>query len=162
MVDRLTKKVLLAVACCFALVLIPLSTASAQNVYDQTKEGVQKGAEGVQKGAETVGEKTKEGAEAVGEGTKDLVTDDDQDTNKDEITTDRMKPSETKPSEAQSGKSSTTTRTESETTTKTEGEREKEGLPATAGELPLLALVGALALIGSGALKMIRKAPKAN
>jgi hypothetical protein len=72
-----------------------------------------------------------------------------------------MKPGETKPSEAQT-KSSTTTKTEKSTTTKTKGEREKEGLPATAGELPLLALVGAGALISFGALRVIRRTPKAN
>jgi hypothetical protein len=132
-------------------------------LHEGTKEGIQKGAEGA-----------KEGAEAVGEGAKDLVTDDDPDTDKDETITDRTKPAETQPgkmsdTEAQSGTSSTgaatsgrsssdssTTETESSASSSTE-ERE---LPRTAGELPLLAIAGVMALISAGTLRVLRRVPK--
>jgi hypothetical protein len=157
MVGKHTQRFLLAVVCCSVLVLLPFSSAWAQNdLLEGTKEGIQKGAEGAKKGAETVGEKTKEGAEAVGEGAKDLFTDDDQDTDKDETTTDRMKPGETKPGTTKSDTEAQSGQTESSASSSAE-ERE---LPRTAGELPLLAIVGAMALISAGTLRVVRKAPK--
>lgn len=150
MFEKLTQNGLLVLACCFALILLPLSSAWAQ------EDTLKKAGEGIQKGAETVVDKTKEGAEAVGEGAKDLVTDDDPDTDKDEIPADRQKPTE-----VQSDTQSTTTPSSeaakgtSTSTEETEASEDRE-LPATAGELPLLGLIGALALAGAGALR-IRK-----
>ena len=167
MFERLIQRVLLAVVCCSVLVLLPVSNAWAQkDILDDTTQGIQKGAEGVKEGAVTAGEKTKEGAEAVGQGAKDVVTDDDKDTDRDETTTDRMKPSQTesgtttkqetttdrmKPSQTQPG--STTSGTTPSGTSSSEERR----LPATAGELPLLAFIGVLALISAGALTLVRR-----
>src|SRR5215470_726615 len=75
---NLKSKILLAVLCCFALVLmIPVpSSAQLGGAVEGVKHGVQKGAE-----------KTKEGAEAVGQGTKKVITGEDNDQNKDQTTT---------------------------------------------------------------------------
>ena len=92
---------------------------------------IQKGAQGVQKGVETGVEKTKEGAQA----TKDAITGEDQNQN-------RMKPeeSQTKPSTEQKS-----------------NETEQKNMPRTAGELPLLALAGCLALTAAGLSRVIRR-----
>lgn len=117
--------------CCLLLILLPMP-ASAQ-LGGAIKHGVQKGAHAVQKGAETTVDKTKEGAEAVGKGTKKLFTGDD-----DESTSDRDKNSET------------TTASPQGTTNKSavaQGHGSaKYRLPRTAGELPLLALIGIISL----------------
>src|SRR5262245_994925 len=153
MVERTAGKVLLVVACCFVLLLLPVSSYAQKDILEGAKKGIEKGAEGVKKGAETVGEKTKEGAETVGKGVKNVFTDDDKDTNQDESyrakpgATQSTAPTGTKPSESTSSSST---------------ERHEKGLPKTAGELPLLALVGLLALASSGALKVVRRLPKDN
>lgn len=149
------QKVLIAFACCFALVLIPLS-AGAQNI-------LQKGAQGVQKGVETGAEKTKEGAQAVGHGVKKAVTGDDTTT----TTTTREKTSQqptTSPSTSTTTGAKSTTTTEKSTTSQSKsGSTEKThagksgNLPRTAGELPLLALIGSLALAASGTMKLVRR-----
>ncbi len=129
-VIRVTQKVLLAVACCFALILVPLSVGA------QTPGGViQKGAEGVKKGVETGAEKTKEGAEAVGEGVKKTITGDEANRQKSTGTESNAEPSQTT----------------------TETQKRGKHLPGTAGELPLLALAGGLSLAASGVLKLIRR-----
>src|SRR4051812_40226039 len=74
MIQERTIRILLAVACCFVLVLIPM-TAGAQ-----IKSGIEKGAKGVGKGVEYGVDKTKEGAKAVGKGVKKTFTDDDDKT----------------------------------------------------------------------------------
>jgi hypothetical protein len=106
----------------------------------QTEKGIQKGAEGVQKGVQKGVEGTKEGAEAVGHGIKKGVT--GQDT-----TTERQK-----------GESTTTPSTSPETEKGT-AKTTKGGkhLPGTAGELPLIALIGSLALAGAVATKLVRR-----
>ena len=158
---RLTQKILLAFACSFVLALLPVSSAMGQDILGGAKRGIQKGAEGVKKGTETVIDKTKEGATAVGKGAKDLVTDDDKDKHQSTDTYQyRMKPGETQ----------TNTQTQTQTTgsrskhagTTNSGTSKTEGrhLPKTAGELPLLALVGALAIAGAGALRLNRRASK--
>src|SRR4030095_3855113 len=159
---RLTHKILLAVACSLVLALLPVSSALGQDIWDATKKGVHKGAEGVKKGTETVVDKTKEGAKAVGKGAKDLVTDDDKDKNKNTDTYQyRMKPGQTQTQTqtrtGTAGSSETTSSSYTRTGTSKTGEH---NLPKTAGELPLLALGGALALVGAGALRMARRAPK--
>src|SRR5215471_19108488 len=73
-VERITHKVLLALACCLVLVLLPAMAGAQGGVLGKAEEGVKKGAQGVQKGVETGVEKTKEGAESVGHETKRVVT----------------------------------------------------------------------------------------
>ena len=85
MITRLTHKVLLAIACCFALVcVVPLSAGAQGGIIKKGAQGVKKGVEtGVEKtkeGAEYVGRETKEGVEAVGRETKELFTGEDKDT----------------------------------------------------------------------------------
>jgi hypothetical protein len=77
MIDRkLTLTVSFALACCFGLVLLPISAGAETvgGVVHGAKRGVEKGARAVQQGTETGIEKAKEGAEAVGHGTKKLFT----------------------------------------------------------------------------------------
>jgi hypothetical protein len=157
MVDKFAIKVLLAIACCFVLVLLPVSTAAAQDVLKGAKEGIEKGAQGVKKGGEVVVDKTEDVGEAVGKGAKDLVTDDDDDNiNQDDTTTDRMKPTETQSGTTSQG--TTSSEATSETSTSAGQSESVEGdLPATAGEMPLLALFGAIALATAAALKMVRR-----
>jgi cobalamin biosynthesis Mg chelatase CobN len=138
-----TLKILLAVTCCLFIVLVPLSvTASAQNV-------LQKGAQGVQKGVETGVDKTKEGAEATGKAIKKGVTGEDTSTS-----TERMKSTEQQTTPSTQQRQTTTSESKKSSTTTTE---EKEKLPKTAGELPLLGLIGALALGAAGASRVLRR-----
>ena len=143
-VIRLTQKVLLAVACCLALILVPLSVGA------QTPGGViKKGAEGVKKGAETGAEKTKEGAEAVGKGVKKTIPGQDTNDNRHKSTDTE---SNAEPSQATSGEST------SESTDTQQAQKGSKQLPGTAGELPLLALAGGLGLAASTILKLIHRA----
>ena len=136
---RHTLKILLALTCSLFIVLVPLSnTASAQG------DLLKKGAHGVQKGVETGAEKTQEGVDATGKAIKKGVTGEDTSTSRE-----RMK--QTTPSTQQQ---KTTTESKKGTTTT----EEKEGnLPKTAGELPLLALMGALALGAAGVSRILRR-----
>jgi len=145
---RFTSGVLLAFGWCLILLLVPLLVSA------QTPGGIiKKGAQGVEKGVVTGAEKTKEGAEAVGKGTKKVITGKDTNTGEN-----RMK--STEPG-TESGTSTAPSETTSGATTSeaTDTERAKAGkkLPATAGELPLLALAGVLALAAFGATKLIRR-----
>lgn len=157
---RLTHKILLAIACSLVLSLLPVSSAFGQDILGAAKKGVQKGAEGVKKGTETVVDKTKEGGKAVGKGAKDLVTDDDKDNNKNTDTYQyRLKPGQTQ-TQTRTGTAGSTETTSSPSTRTGVSKTGEHRLPKTAGELPLLALIGALALAGAGALRMARRAPK--
>jgi hypothetical protein len=143
-VVRLTQKVLLAIACCSALILVPLSVGA------QTPGGIiKKGAQDVKKGVETGAEKTKEGAEAVGEDVKKPITGDDANTNRQKSTgaESNAEPSQTTPNDSRSGSSDTR-----------QAQKSGKHLPGTAGELPFLALAGGLSLAASGVLKLIRRA----
>jgi hypothetical protein len=73
-VEKLTNKVLLAVACCLVLVLVPAGSAAQGGVLSSMGQGIKKGAEGVVKGVGAGVEKTKEGVESVGHKTKRVVT----------------------------------------------------------------------------------------
>ena len=143
-----TQKVLLAFACCLALVIVPISLSAQGGI-------IKKGAQGVQKGAE----KTKEGVEKAGKETKEVVTgkDEDNDSNTQDTNINRQKSTETSPS---TQSQSTTTTTESQSTSK-ESRRTEQGrskrLPSTAGELPLLVLLGGLALAATGTMKAVRR-----
>jgi len=178
-VTRLTQRVLLALVCCLAIIFLPVS-AGAQNIFKKGAQGVQKGVEtgaektkegaeavghGVKEGAEAVGHGAKEGAEAVGHGVKKAVTDDDTSTTRMKSTETNTEPSQTTAPSEPSTRSRTTT-TPSQTTggEKSSDSRATERgtaggqrLPATAGELPLIALIGVLALAASGTARLIRR-----
>jgi hypothetical protein len=53
-------------------------------------------------------------------------------------------------------RSKTTTSTSSERSTTNQADENREGLPATAGELPLLALIGALSLAAAAGTRFAR------
>jgi hypothetical protein len=146
-VERITHKVLLAVACCLVLVLVPAMAGAQGGVLGQAGQGIKKGAQGVQKGVETGVEKTKEGAESVGHETKKVITGEDN------TSADRQKPEtqSTTPSEP------TTNKRTPPTKSVTEGTKGGKPLPGTASELPLLAVVGSLALAGAVASRWVRR-----
>src|ERR1051326_5033151 len=116
-VTRFTQRVLLALACCFALIVIP-ATAGAQ-----IGGAIEKGAHGVKKGVETGVEKTKEGTETVGKGVKKAVTGDDTENNDN-----RMKST---PSESGTQATSPTTSSSSSTT---ESKPSRESTKTSRGE----------------------------
>src|SRR5215831_13300252 len=130
---RSIRLLILAAACCFALVLIPVSSyaklhtivAQLGGVAHGVQQGVQKGAEGVQKGVEGTYNKGKE-----------VITGEDQDQNQQQTTPSEENRMKTNPT--QSG-------TETETQT---GETGQKQMPRTAGELPLLVMTGLLSLAG--------------
>jgi hypothetical protein len=165
MVERLTRKALLALAFCILLVL-PVSTAWAQKgVWEGTKKGVgtaidktedvgEAVGKGIKKGAEVTIDKTEDVGEAVGKGVKNLFTDDDPDSDNDEGL------QATEPQRSRSG--NTYSNTESNTSLARQNpETAGRELPATAGEQPWLLLIGTLALISAAALKVLRRAPNA-
>ena len=140
---KLTRTTSLVFLCLLVLIFTSISpqALAQEGILDKTKEGLKKGGEEVKKGAETVGEKTKEGAEAIGRGVKKAVTGDDDD--KDSIN--REKGTEAQP---QKPTGNTSTSTEGSTS----GGKE---MPATAGELPLLALAGALAFASAAVSRVL-------
>jgi len=150
-IKTISQKVLLALACCLVLVLVPATAGAQEGVLDKAGHAVKKGAQGVQKGVETGVEKTKEGAESVGHETKKVIT------GKDNTSADRQKPAtqSTTPSETTTTKS--TTRKSTTGTETTEETRGGKGMPRTAGDLPLLAVVGSLALAGAGVSRLVRR-----
>lgn len=141
MLDKL--RMLFVIAACFALVLVPVLGRAQGGVLKGAKEGVQKGTTEVQKGVEQGVEKTKEGAEAVGQETKKAITGQEN-----QPSENRMKPSQPGSEERSTEESSKENKG---------GETGQKGLPKTAGELPLLALAGCLALAGAGTLKVVRQ-----
>jgi len=141
---RSIRLLILAAACCFALVLIPVSSyaqlhtivAQLGGVAHGVQHGVQKGAEGVQKGAEGTYNKGKE-----------VITGEDQ--NQQQTEQQKATPSEEnrmKTNPPQSG-------TETETQT---GETGQKQMPRTAGELPLLVMTGLLSLAGARATRRMK------
>ena len=149
-VKTITHTVLLTLACCLVLIVVPAMAEAQGGILGQAEQGVKKGAQGVQKGVETGVEKTKEGAESVGHETKKVIT------GEDDTSADRQKPTtqSTTPSET------TTKSTTSKSTTGTKTTEETKGgkhLPGTAGELPLLAVMGCLALAGAAVTRLVRR-----
>jgi len=138
---RSIRLLILAAACCFALVLIPVSSYAQQHavvaqlggVTHGVQQGVQKGAEGVQKGVEGTYNKGKE-----------VITGEDQDQNQQQTTPSEENRMKTNPT--QSG-------TETETQT---GETGQKQMPRTAGELPLLVMTGLLSLAGARATRRMK------
>jgi hypothetical protein len=170
MAVKLTTKALIALACSLLLVLTVSPAWAQERVLEGAKAGVQKGAEGVKKGAETAVDKTedvgeavgkgvKKGAktaidkaedvgEAVGKGVKDVFTDDNPDSDNDEGIAEGVQATEPLQQSRPGGMSSAT-----------ESDTESRELPATAGEQPLILLIGALGLAGAAALKVFRRVP---
>jgi len=159
---RSIRVLALAAACCFALVLIPVSSyaqlhaivAQLGGVAHGVEHGVQKGAQGVQKGVEDTYNKGKE------------VITGDQDQNQQQTEQQQTTPSENrmKGSQAQPGSTQTETETnqqgqtdqnQTEQTTKSQTHGQKE-MPRTAGELPLLVLTGLLSLAGARATRRMK------
>jgi hypothetical protein len=147
MIERNLKLKLLFSVCSLALVLIPLSALAQDSIWHDTKQGVQKGAEGVQKGAESVGHETK----------KVITGQDDQTKTQDQTTTQEQQNNARMKGGTQTETSTTTTEKSERGQTKQTEQKEGKPLPRTAGELPLLALAGCLALAGAGAFRLIRR-----
>jgi hypothetical protein len=141
----------------FVMLLIPISSgAQTGGILGGAKKGVQQGAGAVQKGVEEGANKTKEGAEAVGHETKKVITgkDNTQDNS-------RMKSTESQPQTESTQTESTQKRsTQTESTQTQQKATGKTNLPKTAGELPVLALAGCLALAGAVASGLSRRLEK--
>jgi hypothetical protein len=160
-VERRTHLISLVLACLLVITFTALPVLAQENIWDKTKQGVKKGpeevGEGAKKGAEVVGKgvkkgahETKEGAEAVGRGTKRAVTGDEHNEAVErekgtEFRTQQpaMRPYEARPSQTGKHHMGASTR--------------EKGLPRTAGEFPLLALSGALALAGAALSRLVRR-----
>jgi len=136
------------------MLLIPISSGAQDGgILGGAKRGVQQGAGTVQKGVEEGANKTKEGAESVGHETKKVIT--GEDNNQD---TSRMKGTESQPQTESTQTEPTQTRSRQTESTQTQSkETGKKNLPKTAGELPLLALAGCLALAGAAASGLRRR-----
>ena len=150
---KIKQSLLLAVVCCFALILAPLPAGAQGGIIKKGVEGVQKGVDyGVDKTKEGI-HKTKEGAEKAGHEVKKAVTGEETTTReKGKYTTE---PTQTTPSQATGERR--TGRTTTATTRTERGETGRRRLPKTAGELPLIALLGGLALAASGILRLSRR-----
>src|SRR5262245_27736788 len=95
-VERTTNKILLAVACCLVLVLVPARSAAQGGVLGKVAHGIKKGADRVVTGVGAGVEKTKEGQESDGHKTKSVVTGEDSTSaDRQEPTTQSTTPSET-------------------------------------------------------------------
>jgi hypothetical protein len=147
-IDRVIQKILLALTCSLALVLVPV-VAGAQDtgVVGTVKHGVQKGAQGVEEGGKAVVGKTQEGYDA----TKKAVTGEDQKTN--------QKTTEGTATESTTTRS--TTKGATKGTTSETGKTAGKKLPGTAGELPLTGLLGTLAMAGAAASWQIERRKRA-
>jgi hypothetical protein len=146
----LTQRVFLVLVCSLAIIFLPLS-AGAQGI-------LKKGAEGVQKGVETGAEKTKEGAEAVGHGVKKAVTGEDTTKPSTEPSQSTMPSQSTAPStRSKPTPSQSTTGEPGSSARSSEQKAAGKKLPATAGELPLLALIGVLSLAAAGTSRLMRR-----
>jgi hypothetical protein len=162
---RSIRLLALAAACCFALVLIPVSSyaqlhaivAQLGGVAHGVGQGVQKGAEGVQKGVEGTYDKGKE-----------VVTGDqnNQDQNQQPTEQQQATPNENRMKSSQPGTESETQQNQSDQnqTDQNENQNEKsqtgetgqKHMPRTAGELPLLVMTGLLSLAGARATRRLK------
>ena len=143
-----TLMFIIAIAACLTLVLVPVS-ASAQGIGGTVKHGVEKGAGTVQKGAEGAYDATKKGVEATGRGVKKAVT--GEDTDHERVTQGTTGTTGTTGTPATSS-TRTRTRASAHNRARTGGEK---NLPGTAGELPLLALLGASCLAAVGTRRLV-------
>jgi len=146
---RSIRLLVLAAACCFALVLIPVSSYAAAQLGGVThgvQQGVQKGAEGVKKGAEGTYNKGKE------------VFTGDQDQNQQQ--TEQQQQNEQQqatPSEENRMKTQPGTETqENQSDQNKTGETGQKHMPRTAGELPLLVMTGLLSLAGARVTRRLK------
>jgi uncharacterized surface anchored protein len=143
-IEKITqaKSLIFVVLLLFAFASLATPALAQKDLWNKTKEGVQKGAEGVKKGAEIVGEKTVEGAQAVGRETKKIIT------GEDESNVNRQKGSEVQ---------RRTPGTMSSGTTTMHHTRHARELPATGGELLLFALAGGLCLASAGVSRRLHR-----
>ena len=140
----------LAAACCFALVLIPVSSyAQLGGVAHGVQHGVQKGAEGVQKGAEGTYNKGKEAI--TGENNQDQNQQQTEEQKATPSEENRMKSTPTQPGTETEQQNETDQNTKSQT-----GETGQKHMPRTAGELPLLVMTGLLSLAGARATRRLK------
>jgi hypothetical protein len=149
-VERRTHLISLVLACLLVITFASLPVLAQENIWDKTKQGVKKGAEAVGKGVKKGAHETKEGAEAVGRGAKKAVTGDEHNeaVEREKGTGYQMQQPATRPNEARpshTGKQHIG------------GSTREKGLPRTAGEFPLLALSGALALAGAALSRLVRR-----
>ena len=139
---RSIRLLILAAACCFALVLIPVSSYAQLHVIVAQLGGV---AHGVQHGVQTGAEEVQKGAESTYNKGKEVVTGEDQNQQ------------QTTPSEENRMKSRPTqSGTETETQQNQTGETGHKQMPRTAGELPLLVMTGLLSLAGARATRRLK------
>jgi hypothetical protein len=142
---RITHLISLVLVCLLAITFTSAQALAQKNIFDKTKEGVQKGAETVGEGVKKGAHETKEGAEAIGRGAKKAVTGEEREKGSEyQSTQPAPRPSGTMP--AETGKSRMA-----------ESKSAGKGLPRTAGEFPLLALSGGLALAGAALSGMVRR-----
>ena len=150
----------LAAACCFALVLIPVSSyAQLGGVAHGVQHGVQKGAEGVQKGAEGTYNKGKE--VITGENNQDQNQQQTEEQKATPSEKNRMKSTPTQPGteteQQNQADQNQNYQNETEQNTKSQtGETGQKHMPRTAGELPLLVMTGLLSLAGARATRRLK------
>jgi hypothetical protein len=156
---RSIRLLILAAACCFALVLIPVSSYAQQHaivaqlggVAHGVQQGVQKGAEGVQKGAEGTYNKGKEAI--TGENNQDQNQQQTEEQKATPSEENRMKPTQpgTETEQQNQADQNETEQNKSQT-----GETGQKHRPRTAGELPLLVMTGLLSLAGARATRRLK------
>ena len=149
-VERRMHLISLVLACLLVITFASLPVLAQENIWDKTKQGVKKGAEEVGEGVKKGAHETKEGVEAVGRGAKRAVTGDkhNEAVEREKGTEFQTQQPATRPNEArpsQTGKQNMG------------GATREKGLPRTAGEFPLLALSGAMALAGAALSRLVRR-----
>ena len=142
---RFTHLISFVLVCLLAITFTSAQALAQKNIFDKTKEGVKKGAETVGEGVKKGAHEIKEGAEAVGHGVKKAVTGEGREKGSEYQTT----PPATRPSGTMPAETGRHRMADSKSGGK--------GLPRTAGEFPLLALSGGLALAGAALSRMVRR-----
>ncbi len=158
---RSIRLLILAAACCFALVLIPVSSyaqlhtivAQLGGVAHGVQQGVQKGAEGVQKGAEGTYNKGKE--VITGENNQDQNQQQTEEQKATPSEENRMKPGTETEQQNQTDQNQNY-QNETEQNKAQTGETGQKHMPRTAGELPLLVMTGLLSLAGARATRRLK------
>ena len=133
---RILEKAVLSFVCALALVLLPTTYSWAQSTQqDQTDRNMNQENQDVNQD-------------------QNLKQDDSIKDDSDQ----REKPSEQDSMQDREQQKGVTETDESKTTTQTD--ESKEGLPRTAGELPLLALIGVLSLVTAAATRRFARAKR--
>jgi DNA mismatch repair ATPase MutL len=133
---RIIERVVLSFVCALALILIPLSNSWAQSEYQQQPTEQQQNQDIQKKDSDANREKASEG---------------DQNSMQ----------NQNRSTESQTKTESQRTETQKEeSTTDRDAEGSREGLPATAGELPLLGLIGLLSLATAAGTRAFARAKR--